>query len=62
MIPIITCSVKTGEELSAAALARGLGSPVKRINMCSIGFRAADYLVFFIAAGTLVCFAMSFMQ
>ena len=62
MIPIITCSVKTGEELSAAALARGLGSPVKRTNMCSIGFRATDYLVFFIAAGTFVCFGMSFMR
>lgn len=62
MIPIITCSVKTGEELSAAALARGLGSPVKRTNMCSIGFCPVDYLVFFITAGTLICFVMSFIR
>ena len=34
LIPMITCSVKIGEELSAAAITRGLGAPVKRTNIC----------------------------
>ena len=29
LIPMITCSVKIGEELSASAITRGLGAPVK---------------------------------
>jgi energy-coupling factor transport system permease protein len=38
LIPMMICSVKIGEELSAAALTRGLGSPVKRTNVCKVGF------------------------
>lgn len=45
LIPMITCSVKAGEELSASALCRGLGSPVKRTNICNIGFGVLDYLI-----------------
>lgn len=44
-IPMMTCSVKIGEELSAAALTRGLGSPVKRTNICRIGFHIQDYVL-----------------
>lgn len=44
-IPMMTCSVKIGEELSAAALTRGLGSPVRRTNICRIGFHIQDYLL-----------------
>ena len=46
LIPTIISSVKAGEELSAAALARGLGSPVTRTNLSSVGFRFCDYLIF----------------
>ena len=46
LIPMITCSVKIGEELSAAALTRGLGAPVKRTNICKIGFGVTDYCIF----------------
>lgn len=36
------CSVKIGEELSAAALTRGLGAPIKRTNICQVGFHLQD--------------------
>ena len=51
-IPMMICSVKIGEELSAAALTRGLGMPVKRTNICEIGFHKAD--IFF----NLLCLIM----
>ena len=47
MIPMMTCSVKIGQELSAASLTRGLGGPGKRTNICKIGFGFWDILVFF---------------
>lgn len=39
------CSVKIGEELSAAALTRGLGAPVNRTNICQIGLGLLDILL-----------------
>lgn len=48
LIPMITCSVKIGEELSAAALTRGLGAPVKRTNVCEIGLQVLDYALLFV--------------
>ena len=44
MVPLMTCCVNIGEELSAAALTRGLGGNVKRTNICKIGFRMQDYV------------------
>ena len=41
-IPMMICSVKIGEELSAAALTRGLGAPVHRTNICKVGFHILD--------------------
>ncbi len=60
IIPMITCSVKVGDELSASALARGLGSPMKRTNICNIGFHAVDYLIFILTAITVTIYAMTF--
>ena len=51
IVPLMVCAVKIGEELSAAALTRGLGSPVKRSNICHIGFCWQD-IVFAIVAVT----------
>ena len=51
MVPMMICSVKIGEELSAAALTRGLGGPVKRTNICKIGFRAQDIVLLLICLG-----------
>ncbi len=53
MIPMMTCSVKIGQELSAASLTRGLGAPNKRTNICKIGFGWADILVFIVLIGGL---------
>ena len=54
MIPMMTCSVKIGQELSAASLTRGLGGPEKRTNICKIGFGWCDVLVFLALAGGLL--------
>ena len=45
LVPMMTSSVRIGEELSASALTRGLGGPVKRTNICRIGFRAQDWIL-----------------
>lgn len=42
LVPLFISCVKIGEELSSSALTRGMGSPVKRTNICRIGFSAAD--------------------
>ena len=46
LIPMMTSTVRIGEELSASALTRGLGAPVRRTNICRIGFRLQDYVLF----------------
>lgn len=46
IVPLITCVAKIGEELSAAALTRGLGRCKTRTNICRIGFGWADCAVF----------------
>ncbi len=45
LVPMITSSVRVGEELSAAALTRGLGAPIRRTNICRIGFRVQDIVL-----------------
>ena len=44
--------MRIGEELSAAAITRGLASGNKRTNICKIGFGILDYVFFvFFAVG-----------
>jgi energy-coupling factor transporter transmembrane protein EcfT len=50
LVPLMTCSVRIGEELSAAALTRGLGGNVRRTNVCRIGFHFADAVVLTLCA------------
>ncbi len=45
LVPMMTSTVRIGEELSASALTRGLGGPVRRTNICRIGFRTQDYIL-----------------
>lgn len=45
VVPMITSSVRIGDELSAAALTRGLGGPGRRTNICRIGFHFPDIVV-----------------
>jgi len=42
--PLFISCVKIGEELSCAALTRGLGGPEKRTNICRIGFGRYDLI------------------
>ncbi|HPY85014.1 MAG TPA: energy-coupling factor transporter transmembrane component T, partial [Ruminococcus flavefaciens] len=50
LVPLMVCSVNIGNELSAAALTRGLGTKVRRTNICRIGFHAADIAVILLTA------------
>ena len=54
LVPMMSCSAKIGEELSAAALTRGLGISRKRTNICKIGFGLFDYIMLILCVGTIV--------
>ena len=51
LVPLMVCSVNIGSELSAAALTRGLGTKVRRTNICRIGFHVQDIAVLILTAG-----------
>lgn len=53
-IPMMVSVVKIGEELSAAALSRGLDNPVRRTNITKVGFTRWDLMVIMIAGSALV--------
>lgn len=59
LVPLMVSIVKIGDELSAAALTRGLGSPVKRTNVCQIGFHIPDIIAISLC---IVCFVMFLFQ
>lgn len=59
IVPLMISVVKIGDELSAAALTRGLGAPGKRTNVCEIGFHAQDFVLFAVCG---VCFALFFVE
>ena len=58
LIPLMSCSVKIGEELSAAALTRGLGGTVKRTNICRIGFHVQDAVTNLLCVAAFVCLVL----
>ena len=60
MIPMLICSVRIGEELSAAAITRGLASGIKRTNISKIGFGILDYAFLIFFAVTVVRLTMRF--
>lgn len=59
LVPLMVSVVKIGDELSAAALTRGLGAPVKRTNVCQIGFRVQDLIAILFCV---ICFALFLFQ
>lgn len=59
-VPLIISMVKIGNELSAAAMTRGLGSDIKRTNMCKIGFGIAD--IFFLLRQQFYVFYISLFE
>ncbi|MBS4534341.1 energy-coupling factor transporter transmembrane protein EcfT [Clostridium sp. D2Q-14] len=58
-IPMMICSIKIGEELSAAALTRGLGAPVHRTNICRIGFHFIDIFLIFLCIALFILSILS---
>lgn len=54
VIPLMMSIVKIGDELSAAALTRGLGGEDKRTNISAIGFTWCDMLMALISLGLLI--------
>lgn len=46
LIPLIVCSANIGNELSAAALSRGLSAEARRTNVCKVGFHLQDLILF----------------
>lgn len=61
LVPLMTCSVKIGEELSAAALTRGLGSEVRRTNVCRIGFNIQDRIFIALCAAVFAAAALAYL-
>lgn len=59
MIPMMMCCVKIGDELSAAALTRGLGAPVRRTNICRIGFGILDFMILGFCAVVLIFWVLA---
>jgi energy-coupling factor transport system permease protein len=57
LVPMMMCGLKIGEELSTAALTRGLGSPTKRTNICEIGFHVQDVIFMLFSVFCLAAYA-----
>ena len=53
-IPLMISVVKIGDDLSAAALTRGLDNPVRRTNITKVGFTGWDLLAVLIAGTALL--------
>ena len=61
LVPLMTCCARIGEELSAAALTRGLGGEVRRTNICRIGFHLQDVLVMILCALPYILLILQFL-
>lgn len=56
LIPLIAATLRSGEALTASALSRGLGSPVKPSSILSLKFGRADLLLMFVCIGLATLF------
>lgn len=56
IVPLLMSTVKIGDELSAASLTRGLGNPVKRTNICKLGFGIQDMVLLIIGIAAFIGF------
>lgn len=54
-VPVMMSVVKIGDELTAAALTRGLEATRYRTNICQVGFRIQDYLLILFS---IICFTI----
>ena len=44
LVPLVEVTTRSGDDLAASALVRGLGAPVRRTNIARVGFRWTDAL------------------
>ncbi len=58
LVPLVEVTSRSGDELSASALVRGLGAPVRRTDIARVGFGVGDVVV---ALVIVVGFAASWM-
>ena len=56
LIPVMFSCVNIGDELSAAAVTRGLGAPIKRTSARELKLRAVDYATMAVFAVSTVLF------
>lgn len=59
MVPLLMGLLSIGNELSASALTRGLNAPIRRTNMCPIGYHWQDAVAFGFCLAVIVLFALS---
>jgi energy-coupling factor transporter transmembrane protein EcfT len=59
IVPLLTGLVSIGNELSASALTRGLNAPIRRTNMCPVGFHVQDAFAFAFCTCVIVLFILS---
>lgn len=59
LIPVMMSAIRIGEELSAAALTRGLGAPNRRTTISRIGFGPADVVCMLYCAAGIVGYILS---
>lgn len=58
LVPLLSSCVRIGEELSAAALTRGMGAPWKRTNICRIGLHLQDILILLLCLAAMAAFVI----
>ncbi len=56
MVPFMTSIVSISNDLAASALTRGLSAPVRRTNVCPIGFTWRDGLALVLTGGCIAIF------
>lgn len=58
IVPLMMSVVTIGNDLSAAALTRGLGNGKKRTSICRIGFHWTDFVLMLIVTAALLVFLL----
>ena len=58
MIPLLFSCVNIGDELSAAAITKGLGGKIRRTSVEVLRLKAADYLLIFGLAAAAAVFVI----
>lgn len=59
LVPLLTGLVSIGNDLSASALTRGLNAPIRRTNVCPIGFHWQDAVAMICCGAVIILFILS---